>query len=55
MEDYTKTYKMANEKVYIGVLGDAESNKDLIILLKDQIGDLIEYDKYVSKKKYFLS
>lgn len=48
MEKYTKTYKMINDEVYIGILGDVESNKDLIDSLKDQIGNLIEYDKYVA-------
>ena len=47
MEDYTKTYKMNNDEIYIGILGDVESNKDLIDSLKDQVGNLIEYDKYV--------
>lgn len=48
MEKYTKTYKMINDEVYIGIMGDVESNKDLIDSLKDQIGNLIEYDKYVA-------
>lgn len=48
MQNYTKTYKMINDEVYIGILGDIESNKDLIDSLKDQIGNLIEYDKYVA-------
>lgn len=48
MEKYTKTYKMINDEVYIGILGDVESNKDLIDSLKDNIGNLIEYDKYVA-------
>ena len=47
MKGYNKTYKMINDEVYIGILGDAESNKNLIDSLKDQIGNLIEYDKYV--------
>lgn len=48
MEKYTKTYKMINDEVYIGIMGDIESNKDLIDSLKDNIGNLIEYDKYVA-------
>lgn len=48
MEKYTKTYKMTNDEVYIGIMGDVESNKDLIDSLKDNIGNLIEYDKYVA-------
>ena len=48
MEEYTKTYKMINDKVYIGILGDVDSNKDLIDSLKDNIGNLIEYDKYIA-------
>ena len=48
MERYNKTYKMINDEVYIGIFGDVESNKDLIDSLKDQIGNLIEYDKYVA-------
>lgn len=56
MEDYTKTYKMNNDEIYIGILGeiyigilgDVESNKDLIDSLKDQVGNLIEYDKRVA-------
>ena len=47
MEEYNKTYKMINDEVYIGILGDIESNKDLIDSLKDNIGNLIEYDKRV--------
>ena len=48
MQNYTKTYKMTNDEVYIGIMGDVESNKDLIDSLKDSIGNLIEYDKYVA-------
>ena len=47
MEEYTKTYKMINDEIYIGILGDVDSNKDLIDSLKDNIGNLIEYDKRV--------
>ena len=48
MKGYNKTYKMINDEVYIGILGDIESNKDLIDSLKDNIGNLIEYDKYIA-------
>lgn len=48
MKGYNKTYKMINDEIYIGILGDIESNKDLIDSLKDNIGNLIEYDNYVA-------
>lgn len=48
MEEYNKTYKMTNDEIYIGIMGDIESNKDLIDSLKDNIGNLIEYDKRVA-------
>ena len=48
MEEYNKTYKMINDEIYIGILGDVESNKDLIDSLKDNIGNLIEYDKRIA-------
>lgn len=48
MQNYTKTYKISNDEIYIGIMGDVESNKDLIDSLKDNIRNLIEYDKYIA-------